>query len=164
MKIYIDQKFLRTDIARFIETYFSEDFNQAVARHVGLRERTLVEQQTLATGRVRRRVRMIPEIALPAPIQRLLGDKPISYDEVSEYDPSAYLLRYHIESAAQDRVRVEGEIRFIEENDGVRRIIDGEAAVQVFGLGGMIERLIESEVRKGYERIGAFMQRWLEQG
>lgn len=163
MKLFIDQLFTNTDVERFADTYFSEEFNNAVARHIGLKERRLVEEEPAGANKVRRRVRMVPAVELPKPVKKLIGDHEISYDEVSVYDAEKHEVDYHIESGAQDRVQVRGVIRFVPHKEGVRRVIDGEVEVKVFGLGGLIERLIESEVQKGYEKIGAFMQRWLDE-
>lgn len=162
MKLFIDQLFRETDLQHFEATYFSETFNAAIAREIGLKQRSLLEETRDEKGHVHRRVRMIPAIELPGPIRKLVGDKEISYDEVSVFDPAAHSVQYHIESAAQDRVSVGGHIRFIEApGGGVRRVIDGEIQVKVFGLGSVIERFIEAETQKGYARISDFMQRWL---
>lgn len=164
MKLFIDQLFPGTNLEHFEETYFSEEFNTAIAQEIGLKERKLVEKRTDDDGKVHRRVRMIPAIELPGPIRKIVGDKEISYDEVSVFDPKNHSVRYQIESAAQDRVSVGGEIRFTAESSGgVRRVIDGEIIVKVFGLGTVIERFIESETQKSYARISDFMQTWLKE-
>lgn len=161
LTLHIDQLFRDTDLAGFVEVYFSEAFNQAVAAHIGLRERTLVESGTQGEGLLWRRVRMVPAVSLPPLLERRLGAARMSYDEVSVYDPLRAELRYHIESALAERVRVQGLIRFLAHPEGVRRVIDGEVSVSVPGLSGMIERLIEREVQQSYERIAAFLQDWL---
>lgn len=164
MKLFIDQIFTGTHLDHFEETYFSEEFNTAIAREIGLKERKLVDKRVDDDGKVHRRVRMVPAIELPGPIRKIVGDREISYDEVSVFDPSTHSVRYQIESAAQDRVSVGGEIQFTEESgSGVRRVIDGEIQVKVFGLGTVIERFIESETQKSYARISNFMQTWLDE-
>lgn len=164
MKYVIDQEFRCESVERFRDVYFSEDFNDRVAREIGLKERRLVEEKALDDGRVLRRVRMVPSVQLPAALKKLIGDHEISYDEVSTFDPAKNELEYFIDSKAKDRVSVTGTIRFLPSSGGVRRVIDCEVSAKVFGLGGVIERLIESEVKKGYEQIARIMQRYLDEG
>ncbi len=168
MKLHVDTRFERVTLPRFLEIYFSEEFNNAVGAVSGLKSRTLVEETVKDDGARERRVRMEPAVTLPGPIQkladRLAGDKAvITYDEVSSYDPAARTCRYFIDSRIKDKARVEGTIRFLEEGDGVRRVIDGLIEVKApLGVGGLIERFIESETQKGYLKIGAFLQDWID--
>ena len=126
-------------------------------------ERRLVEENTLADGRVQRRVRMVPNVQLPAALKKLIGDHEISYDEVSTFDPAKNEVEYFIDSKAKERVAVQGTIRFLASAGGVRRVIDGEVKAKVFGLGSVIEKLVESEVTKSYENIARIMQRYLDE-
>ena len=164
MKLQVDQRFARVSIERFVESYFSEDFNAAVAALAGLKSRTLIDERLRDDGGRERRVRMEPAIALPPPIARLIGTQAISYDEVSDYDPLRQVVRFHVESRAQERVRFAGSIRLVVDGDGVRRFIDAELTVKApLGLGAVIERFVIAETDKGYRRIGEFLQRWLDE-
>lgn len=163
MKYLIDQEFRCGSVERFRDVYFSEAFNQGVAREIGLKERRLVEETTLDDGRVQRRVRMVPSVQLPLPVKKLIGDHEISYDEVSTFDPTTNEVAYFIDSAAKERIEVKGSIRFLPSPNGVRRVIDGEVKAHVFGLGKVIEKLVESEVTKSYDKIALIMQRYLDE-
>ncbi len=163
MKFHVDHRFERVTLERFIATYFSEHFNTEVAAVSGLRTRTLVEEVIAADGRRRRRVRMHPDVKLPAPIKRFVSEEQIHYDEVSTYDPQRREVSFKIDSKANDRVRFEGTIRFVAEDTGVRRLIDSEIEVKApFGVGTVIERFIEVEVGKGYAKIQPFLQSYLD--
>ena len=164
MRIVIDQTFERVDLERFIATYFSEAFNNGAASVLGLRERRLVELRTDDDGKEHRRVRMVVDVDLPRPVRLLIGDADISYDEVSTYDPKSRTVDYVIESAAQDRVHVGGRIFFEEAGaDRVRRRIEGEVRVRVPGLSGVIERIVRREVKKSYQKLAVYMQRFLDE-
>jgi hypothetical protein len=163
MKFHVDHRFERTTLERFIAVYFSEHFNSEVAAISGLRTRTLVEEVIEADGRRRRRVRMHPNVTLPAAIKRFASEDQIHYDEVSTYDPTRHEVHFKIDSRANDRIRFEGTIRFVAEGSGVRRIIDSEIDVNVpFGVGSVIERFIDAEVQKGYAKIQPFLQGYLD--
>ena len=163
MRYTIDQELRCESVERFAAVYFSETFNEGVARELGLKERRLVEEELVEGERVRRRVRMIPSVQLPGALKKLIGDHEINYDEVSIYDPKSHEVEFYIDSAARDRLEVKGIIRFLETASGVRRLIDCEADARVFGVGGLIERLIESEVKRSYETIAKVMQRYLDE-
>ncbi len=163
MKYTIDQEFRCESVERFAAVYFSEPFNEGVAKELGLKERRLVEEEPLDGERVRRRVRMIPSVQLPGALKKLIGDHEINYDEVSTYDRARQEVEFFIDSAARDRLEVKGTIRFLQSPGGVRRLIDCEANARVFGVGGLIEKLIESEVKKSYETIARVMQRYLDE-
>jgi len=164
MKLKVDQHFPGVALERFVEVYFSDSFNESAGKLSGLKSRALVETRERADGCVERRVRMVPAVSLPGPIQKLVGDKEISYDEVSVYDPKRQQVDFHIESAAGDRARFAGCVRFVVENGGVRRVIEADITVNVFAVGGLVERFIESETAKGYVRIGEHMREILSKG
>lgn len=163
MRFVVDHVFHGTDVDRFAEVYFSEEFNEAVAPITGMKERRLVEERRDPDGKLHRRVRLAPDVSLPGPLQKLVGKEAITYDEVAVYDPAAREARYRIEHKAGDRLEVKGVVRFLPVEGGVRRVIEGDVDVRVFGVGGLVERFIESEVKKGYEKIAAFLQRWLDE-
>ena len=176
MKLHVDQRFARVTVARFAEVYHSEAFNNAVAPVTGMRSRRLVEERVDEQGVRHRRVRMQPDTKLPAAIQTLADSivasagarEGITYDEVSTYDPATHTVTFRVDSKANDRVKMAGTIRFVRdvdaEGEGVRRIIDADIEVKApLGLGGMIERFIESETVKGYAKIAAFLQTWLDE-
>jgi len=163
VKFHVDHRFERVTLDRFIAVYFSEHFNNEVAAISGLRTRTLVEEVVDDTGARKRRVRMHPDVKLPAPIKRFASEEQIHYDEVSSYDPVRREVKFRVDSKANDRVRFEGVIRFVAEGSGVRRLIDSEIEVKVpFGVGSIIERFIDVEVGKGYAKIQPFLQGYLD--
>lgn len=164
MKYQIDQSFRCASVERFIDVYFSEGFNNAVSPHIGLKRRELVEQKQLEDGRIERRVRMEPTVQLPPALKKIVGNKVISYDEVSTFDPASNKADYWVDSAIKDRLEVKGTVEFLPDGDGrVRRVIHAEVNARVIGLRGIIEKLIRREVESSYQKIAAFMQRYLDE-
>ena len=164
MKFHIDHRFEGCTVERFIATYFSEHFNNQVAKISGLRTRDLVEERIDPEGRRHRRVRMHPQVSLPAAIKRWASEDQIHYDEVAVFDPKTNVVSYRIDSKANDRVRFEGTIRFVADGSAVRRVIDSEVEIKApFGVGALIEKFIEGEVQKGYEKIKPFLQGYLNE-
>lgn len=164
MKLHVDQRFARVTLERFVATYFSEEFNNAVAAVSGLASRKLVEEREEPDGVRVRRVRMTPSARIPPPIDRLVGRGAVSWDEVQRFDPVAQVIRFHVESPAGERARMAGTIRFSTDGDGVRRVIDAELTIAApLGLGALVERFVMGETDRGYRRMGEFLQRWLDE-
>lgn len=163
MKFRIEHRFTGVDVDRFVEIYYSEAFNQSVAPISGMKERRLVEESTDGDGKIHRRVRLVPAVPIPAAFEKLIAGRAVTYDEVSVYDPKTKTARYRIDHKAGDRLRAEGTNTFVQDGPGaVKRIIDGEVEVRVFGVGALVERFIENEVKKGYDAIASFLQGWID--
>jgi hypothetical protein len=152
------------DYPTFRRVYYSEEFNSDVAQAVKLKERTQVEHVTLPGGKERRRVRVVPRVSLPMAMQKLLNGQPISYEEITVFDPATRSSSFEVESSAGDKIQVTGTARFFEENGGVRLRFEGDAAVKVFGIGGIAERYIVNEVRSRYDVVATLLQKFVDDG
>jgi hypothetical protein len=142
--------------------YFSPAFNEAVAQAANLIERKERERTVSPDGTERTRIRIVPRVALPAAIQKLLKGQAIHYDEITVFDPKARRATLSIRSIAGKTVQVNGNIDFIEEPAGVRLRFAGEALVKIFGLGSMIERYLVSEVKARYSLVEPVLQRFVD--
>jgi Protein of unknown function (DUF2505) len=152
------------DYPTFRRVYYSAEFNDDVAQAAKLKERGQLEHVTLPDGRERRRVRVVPRVALPGPVQKILNGETISYEETTVFDPATRSATFSLESTAADAVQVTGVARFLEEDGGVRLRFEGEAKVKVFGVGGLAERYIVGEVRSRYEIVARLMQQFVDEG
>jgi hypothetical protein len=152
------------DYPRFRQVYYSEEFNRDVAQAVKLKERSQQEYVKLPDGKERRRVLVVPRVSLPSSFQKLLNGRPLSYEETTVFDPATRSATFAVESAAGERVQVTGLAQFIEEPGGMRVRFDGEARVNVFGLGALAERYIVGEVKGRYDVIQRLLQQFIDEG
>jgi Protein of unknown function (DUF2505) len=164
MKFVVEIVVRGIDYPSFRRIYYSEEFNGEVAQAVKLKERVQLEHVTQPDGKERRRVRVIPRVSLPAAVQKLLNGQPISYEEITVFDPATRSATFVVENPAGETVQVTGLARFVEENGGVRLHFEGEAQVKVFGIGGIAERYIVNEVRSRYEVVARLMQQFVDDG
>jgi hypothetical protein len=162
-KLSIEQRYHRVDLARFEETFFSEAFNDSIADQVGMRERQLLEEKELGDDKVELVTRWVAKVRLPKVLAKLAGTDEVSYVERSVRDRSAHTLRFQIEHPFPRRLQIHGIMRFEAAEGGVRQLLETEVTVSVPGLRGLIERLIEGELRKAYARKLEIMQRYLDQ-
>jgi hypothetical protein len=151
------------DYPRFRQVYYSEEFNREVGAALKLTERSLLEFVTEPGGKERRRVHIVPHLHLPAAVQGLMNGQPISYDEVTVFDPATRSATFDIESPAGERVHVTGLARYLEEPGAVRVRFDGDATVKVFGLGGIAERYIIGEVKARYDVVQQQLQKFVDE-
>ncbi len=60
-----------------------------------------------------------------------------------------------------DRVRNAGTIEVAASDRGVRRVVRGEVKVSLFGFGGVVERMIASEIVGSYAKTTKLMTEWI---
>lgn len=147
---------------RVRDVYFSPAFNAAVAAAADLVERKERLRTQNADGTESTRIRIVPRVKVPGPIEKLIKGQTIYYDEVTVFDPSARRADFSIRSFAGKTVQVNGAIDFIEEPSGVRICFAGDARVKVFALGSMIERYLVSEVTTRYRKVEPVLQRFVD--
>jgi hypothetical protein len=151
-------------LERIRTIYFSQEFDDAVAQAANLVERRQIEHEQEPSGVERTRTHVVPRIGLPGPVQKLLRGQVISYDEVLIYDPTQKAASFSIRSLAGKTVQVNGQVRFLEEPSAVRLRFEGEARIHVFGLGGMLERLLVREVTERYAQAQSVLQAFIDRG
>jgi len=163
MKLEVEVRTNHVSLEGWRSAYHSDAFNRIVAEEMKLRERAVIEHVTLPDGTQRTSTRVVPNIKVPAPVRKLIGGHEIAYTEITTFDPVTRAGRLTIENEAGDAVQVGGDIRFHVDGGGVRMQLIGTIKVKVFGLGGLIERLIASEVRKRYAAIEPLLQRFVDE-
>lgn len=164
MKFTVDIHTRRVDYPRFRQVYFSEQFNREIVRAVNLQERTTTEHVIARDGKERMRVRIVPKVALPGMILKLLENNPISYDEITVFDPATRRASFAIETPAGEIVQVTGQAHLLDDGDGVRLRFEGDARVRLLGVGGMIERFLVKEVTERYAQVERALQHFIDQG
>jgi len=162
MKKRIDH---RVDIAadKFYDTiYFNEGFNAKLYAALKFRERRILQQEDRGDT-IYREVLQVPERDLPGPIKKALGTEQLSYTEKSLYHKKTGKVDVDIVSSVKpDKVKVQGT--FWVEPDGpshCHRLFELEVKVDIFAIGGMIEKMVMEDVVRGYDQSAEFTNRWL---
>ena len=164
MRFAVEMMTRGVDFPRYRRVYFSEPFNRCVVSEANLLERTLLECESLADGRERRRMRVVPRLELPKLLVPLLQGHAVHYEEVSLFDPSTRSAELEVHTIAGDRLRVGARVEFIEQSDGVRACFDCHAQVRVFGLASVVERHLAQEVTQRYALVERALQRFFDEG
>lgn len=164
MKFLAEHTFRGITVADYEKLYFDEDFNVSLCKAVNL-DRSVVKRDEKGKH-LSRAVKVSPrDREIPGPLVKVLGSSRIEYTEHVEYDFGTYKGTWKsVSSVMTDKVESSGVFRFEPAGDGVKRVIEGDIKVKVFGVGGVIERFIVADIEKSYEQAADFTRRWIASG
>lgn len=149
------------DHDQLAQAYVDEAFSTLVTQRLALRHRTVLEATALADGRLRTRIRIVPDLRLPEPMASLVAGHMVYFDEIAVHDPVAGTTEITIETPAGDLVRAGGVASFVEGRDGLVLRFDGSVEVRLPALGALIERRIVAEVQRGCEDVVGVLREYL---
>jgi len=149
------------DVAEHWRIFLDDAFERELYRD-GLRfpGYELLENRE-SDGEIIRRIRVVPRLDLPGPVEKLLG-KSFAYTEEGSFDRKAQVWRSKfIPSVLVDRLTSTVVVRAEPAGEGrCRRTVDYAVEARIFGVGGMVESALEKSVRGGWEAGARFMNGW----
>lgn len=121
-----------------------------------------IEPVVEAGGKKSRTMRVTPKLDIPAAVAKILGPK-LGYTENGRLDVATGEWSYEIVlSVMSDRIRMGGKLRVDPDGPGrCKRRSSLWCEVKVFGVGGLIEKAAEKNMRDGWEKASVWTQRWL---
>jgi hypothetical protein len=164
MKFVAEHTFRGITAPDYEKLYFDEAFNEALCKALNL-DRTLVKREDNGKH-LHRVVKVAPrDREIPGPVQKILGSSRIEYAEHIDYDWGTLTGTWKsVSSIMTDKIETKGIFRFDTNSDGVKRVVEGDIKVKVFGVGGVIERFIVADIEKSYEQAADFTRRWIASG
>ena len=159
MKFVIEHTFAVTP-ADYEALYFDEPFNVALGDHLGLgRELRRFDR---SAERIVRHVCCEPKRDPNSPAGQAFGTTRASYVEEMDYDVRARRGAWRtIPNILPERVRTEGTLEIVSAAGGAKRIVVGEVKAKLWGFGGLVERMVVSEIEQSYAKAAAFTTEWL---
>jgi Protein of unknown function (DUF2505) len=157
MKTVTGSALLPCSADTFWKTFLDENYTRALfIDELGYRELTVLERTDTS-----RKLRVVPKINLPGPLQKLVGDS-FGYEEHGTLDRAKNQWTWRM-VPKKEIVASRGTLRIEPVGDAQCRrhdevIVEGK----IFGLGGIIESTAEKEVRASWAKENAFLARWLE--
>lgn len=145
------------------EIFFDQDFNARISEALNLGPKDLQEERI--DDEVIHRVNLIhPRHDLPTIVRKALKGKGIGYFESSTFYRKEHRASWSISSELMpNKIKGKGEIHFEETPNGVRRRVTGEINVSLFGVGGMVEKLIVDNVVQSYNTIAELTYTYLKE-
>ncbi len=163
MQFQVEHRFNGITLADYEKLYFDEAFNGALCSSVKLeRELLKMDQQG---SKLHRQVRVCPDRELPAPAAKVIGSSKIIYTEHCDYTFGTYRGTWKtLSGILPDKISSNGTFSFRQDGNAVVRRVDGDVKVNIFGIGGIVERGIIADVEKSYAQAAEFTQRWISNG
>lgn len=163
MKTRIENVFRVTPETFWERLFFDADYNAGVYGALGFEAYEVLALETLSDGRVRRVLRAEPPLQAPEMLKKRLKGR-VFYTEEGFYDPARRIWEFANESSmASDSTKVRGSIRAESHAEGMLHVVELDIQVSAFGLGGVVERLIEKNTRESYRVTTAFTHAYAEQ-
>ncbi len=143
------------------ETFWKIFLDERFTRALFLDELQFKDFAVLDKSETSRKLRLVPKVNLPGPLQKLVGDS-FGYEEHGTFDRAKNEWSWRM-VPRKELVATRGKVRVEPAGEGQCRrydevIIEGK----IFGLGGLIESTAEKEVRASSAKETAFLIRWLE--
>lgn len=148
--------------ARFWDLFLEPDFTRAMIVD-GLDFARCDIDPVKDKGTVKHRHMFVePKVDLPGPVARLIGPK-LGYDEYGELDTQTQVWTFHYRlSVLSERIRMGGKLRVEAASAGkCKRIADLWVEAKIIGIGKMVERAAEKNMRDGWTRSATWMNGYL---
>jgi hypothetical protein len=148
------------DVDTFWKVFLDADFKRRLyteaLRYPGYE---LLAESRPPDGRITRRFRAVPDVRMPAAVEKLLG-KGASYVDDGHFDPAARRWHYRlIADKLTDRIHVDGQIWAEARGEGrIERLARGTIEVKVFGVGGIMESFFEKNARNAFNTAARFTE------
>jgi hypothetical protein len=157
---------IECSVDTFWERIFLDDaFNERLHKsHLKFLEWKIVDREETSTG-FRRVVEVAPSVGdMPAALKKVLGDN-IRYRERGEYFKAER--RYRVDVVPRSlggKLSVRGEVTCEPAGENrCRRIFSARVEARFFGVGGMLEKRIVSDLYRSYERAAAYTNTYLRE-
>jgi hypothetical protein len=161
---YTVKHIIDTDVEGFWRMFFDVEVARAMLREFGNPGSfEILEERTDDQGLLHRRIECRSNVDLPSLAKKLVGDG--TYTEVGCFDSKQK--RYSAEcipkvNADKFRTSFEVVVHPIDDGRRVERHITTHNTVKVFGIGGMVEGLLERGQRDAHEQSAKFANKWLK--
>jgi hypothetical protein len=141
------------------EIFESEEFNEALYEHLGLRYE--LESRDPATGL--RRARVWPLDKLPSLLTSLLGGDVSLLEEGTRHPRHEHYDFTIVPTVLSDRILLKGSVSTEPLGPSAcRRTVTMDIQVKILGLSGAVESLLERATREQYDDNAAFINDYLD--
>jgi hypothetical protein len=109
-----------------------------------------------------REMAVTPKLDIPAAVAKILGPK-LGYTEKGTFDEATQTWTYRmVLNVLTDSIRIGGEVSIEPLGAGrCTRVSKMWVEVKIFGVGGMIEKAAEKNMRDGWDRSAQWINQWL---
>lgn len=152
-------------LERVEEAVLSEEYNERLKDLPNVGERVVTEQRERSDGTVRRVVHYEFDGRLPPAVEKIIGAKMVSWDEIGVFDPAGHEWAFEIDPhVLADRFECHGTYTFREEGGTTVREVAVELEVKIPVVGGRVEKAIAEGLEETLQAEGRLLARYLDEG
>ena len=143
--------------------FFDDDYNRSLwLDYLKFSDYRILSFEREDNGTIRRRLEVAPRVEIPKAIKKVLGDS-ANYVEEGSFDPDNK--KWHfvvIPHVASNKIKTRGEL-WVEPigEKRIERICVVNTEVKVFGVGRLVEEMIEKQTRTSYDQASVFTNKWI---
>lgn len=138
------------------------DFQSGLDDVGGLKERSVVSQESHDGGRVTRRVRCVLGIEISGAARRFLGNNDPAWIQEEHWDPATRRWDWVIQpEVAKEVLSASGHVELHDDAPGTRRMVFGDVRVHVPIYGGRVEGKIVEGITRAYNEEAERLSEWL---
>jgi hypothetical protein len=150
MRARIENVFHVTPAVFWEVLFFDDEYNRRLYAELGFDAVEVRSVERLGDGRIRRAIRCEPPVKAPDMLRKRIQNK-LAYEEEGTYDPRGPRWDFKSTSnVAPDSTKIGGSIIAQPHAQGMLHVVELDISISVFGLGGMIEKILEKNVRESY--------------
>jgi hypothetical protein len=155
---------LETDSDTFWDKiFFDDEYNRSLfLDYLRFSDYRVLSLEREDNGTIRRRLEIAPRVEIPKAIKKVLGDS-ANYVEEGSFDPIAKKWNFVvIPHVASNKIKTRGELWVEARGEKrVERICVINTEVKVFGIGRLVEEIIEKQTRSSYDQAAVFTNKWI---
>ena len=150
MRARIENVFHVTPATFWEVLFFDDEYNNRLYAELGFDAVEVRGVEKLLDGRVRRSIRCEPPVKAPEILKKRIQNK-LAYEEEGFYDPRGPRWDFRtISNVAPESTKIGGSITAEPHEHGMLHIVELDINISVFGLGGLIEKVLEKNIRESY--------------
>ena len=143
--------------------FFDDEYNRLLYVALGFADMRVLSLDSPADGKIRRVLRAEPPINLPMVLKRKLQGK-VFYTEQGHFEPATQSWAFQsIPSVLSDQMSIQGRLQLLPHPEGSTHVVDLDVRVTAWGMGPLLEGLIERNARDSFATTVGFTNRWAEQ-
>lgn len=145
--------------------FLDDEFNrQLFLQELGFNGWKVVRQAEIEPEVFEREIEVMPKVSdIPGPLRSLIGEG-LSYREIGRYDRRSH--RYDVKAVSAklgDRLQVEGTLTTeVIDADHCRRVFAVRVVAKVFGVGGLLEKRVLSDLEQNYSDSARFIGKYVK--
>lgn len=155
---------LNTDVDTFWDKiFFDPEYNEALfKKRLKFKAYDVLALEKRPDGSVRRHIDCAPAMEIPAIARKFFGDT-VGYTEDGVLDPKTRKFVTEVKpKMGADKVQMRVSLWVEPRGDKkIERIVEIDSNVKIFGIGKVVEGLIEKQTRDSYDIAATFTNQWI---